>query len=102
MTARITFYFDFVSPNGSIAAHGLGDIEAKHARAVDWRPVSLFHVWGTIGHPLSLPNIRFGPRIDADRRGEGRNGSGRLVGSIRSVARRVRFAKATVEPWGDP
>ncbi len=48
MTARITLIFDFVSPNSYIAAHGLGDIAAKHARA---GPVSLFHVWGTIDHP---------------------------------------------------
>ncbi len=40
MTTHITFYFDFVSPNSHIAAHGIGDIAAKHARAVDWCPES--------------------------------------------------------------
>ncbi len=51
VTARMTLYFDFVSPNSYIAAQGIGDIAARHARAVDWRPVSLFHVWGTLDHP---------------------------------------------------
>jgi 2-hydroxychromene-2-carboxylate isomerase len=57
--ARITFYFDFVSPNSYIAAHGIDDIAAKHARAVDWRPVSLFQVWDTIDHhPLGKPKAK--------------------------------------------
>ena len=59
MTARITFYFDFVSPNSYIAARGIDDIAAKHTRAVDWRPVSLFHVWDTIDHyPLGKPKAK--------------------------------------------
>ncbi len=59
MTAHITFYFDFVSPNSYIAAHGIGDIAAKHARAVDWRPVSLFHIWDAIDHhPLGKPRAK--------------------------------------------
>ena len=36
---------------------------------------------------LSLPNIRSGPRKDAGRRGEGRIGFGRLVGSPEGVER---------------
>ena len=59
MAAPLTFYFDFVSPNGYIAAHGIGDIAAKHARAVIWRPVSLFHVRDSIDHhPLGRPKAK--------------------------------------------
>ena len=59
MTAHVTFYFDFVSPNSYIAAHGIGDIAAKHARTVDWRPVSLFHIWDTIDHhPMGKPKAK--------------------------------------------
>jgi 2-hydroxychromene-2-carboxylate isomerase len=52
----MTFYFDFVSPNRYIAANRIGDLAAKHARAVDWRPVSLFQVWDAIDHTSGGPD----------------------------------------------
>lgn len=54
MTAPpVEFYFDFSSPYGYIGAELVGDVAARHGRAVTWRPYlmgALFKKYGT--HPL--------------------------------------------------
>ena len=37
----IAFYFDFASPYGWLASHGIDGLAAKYGRRVDWRPIML-------------------------------------------------------------
>jgi len=37
----IAFYFDFSSPYGWLASHGIDGLAAKYGRRVDWRPIML-------------------------------------------------------------
>jgi len=50
----ITFYFDFSSPYGYLAAEQIGPIAARHRRDVLWRPILLGAIFKTSGgKPLS-------------------------------------------------
>jgi 2-hydroxychromene-2-carboxylate isomerase len=57
MPAPIDFYFDFSSPYGYFAAAKIDAIAARHARAVNWRPILLGAVFKINGQqPLtSIP-----------------------------------------------
>jgi 2-hydroxychromene-2-carboxylate isomerase len=44
----ITFFWDFTSPYAYIGANLIDAVAAKHGRSVDWRPVSLGHLWKSI------------------------------------------------------
>lgn len=41
MAAPLRFYFDFISPYGYFASLRIEELAARHARAVDWRPMLL-------------------------------------------------------------
>lgn len=50
----ITFYFDFSSPYGYLAAKRIDGIAARHGRGVDWRPFLLGVVFKELGgRPLT-------------------------------------------------
>jgi 2-hydroxychromene-2-carboxylate isomerase len=57
MSAPIRFYFDFTSTFSYIAAHKIDDVAAKHGRAVDWRAISLGHLFHaqSIVPPPTIP-----------------------------------------------
>jgi len=52
MTAPITFWFDFVSGYSYPAAERIEALAAQHGRNVDWRCVSLPHIFKALGHPM--------------------------------------------------
>lgn len=57
MAVPLTFYFDFSSPYGYLAAQRIDRIAARHGRGVDWRPFLLgitFKQTGT-GPLLNIP-----------------------------------------------
>ncbi|MBL8643326.1 MAG: DsbA family protein [Rhodospirillaceae bacterium] len=58
MAAPITFYFDFNSTFSYIAIHKIDELAAKYGRAVDWRAISL-------GHLFQAQNIVPPPTIPA-------------------------------------
>jgi 2-hydroxychromene-2-carboxylate isomerase len=45
MSEPIRFYFDFVSTYSHFAVHRIEEVAARHGRTVDWRVVSLPHVF---------------------------------------------------------
>lgn len=45
----ILFFSEFASPYAYIAANLIEDLAARHGRDVRWLPVSLGHVWETLG-----------------------------------------------------
>ncbi len=50
MAKPIEFWFDYSSPYGFLASEKIGEIAARHGRAVDWRPFlmgAVFKVTGT-------------------------------------------------------
>lgn len=52
MAAEITFWFDFVSGYSYPAAERIDALAESHGRNVDWRCVSLPHVFKALGHPM--------------------------------------------------
>ena len=48
MANPIVFYWDFTSPYAYIGANLIEAVAKKHNRSVDWRPVSLGHLWKAI------------------------------------------------------
>ena len=57
--APIDFYFDFSSPYGYLAAHGIDSIAEKHGRTVMWRPYLLGVVFAVTGQsPLTSQPLR--------------------------------------------
>lgn len=48
MASPITFFWDFPSPYAYIGANLIEAVAAKHGRSVDWRPVSIGHLWKAI------------------------------------------------------
>lgn len=119
MSGKIVFYCEFSSPYAYIATHLIETVAAKHGRPVDWRPISLGHLWKAIGRPLETPK----PKMDYSHRDwlrfaklEGiamtdpqpfpvnasvaRNLFYRLARTDRALA--VRFAKAAFNRyWGE-
>jgi len=49
MPTPIVFYFEFASPYAYIAAQQIDAAAARHGRAVDWKPISLAHVFKARG-----------------------------------------------------
>ncbi|MFT6556561.1 2-hydroxychromene-2-carboxylate isomerase [Sneathiella sp.] len=49
MSDVIEFFFEYVSPYAYIAAKQIEEVGKKHGKEVIWRPVSLGHVWKSIG-----------------------------------------------------
>jgi 2-hydroxychromene-2-carboxylate isomerase len=69
MPAPLTFYFDFTSPYGYLAAQRVDTIAARHGRGVDWRPFLLgivFKETGT-GPLLDVPVKGSYARLDIER-----------------------------------
>lgn len=58
MAAPITFFWDFTSPYAYIGAHLIDAVAAKHGRSVDWRPVSIGHLWKAIPDRTPFPKIK--------------------------------------------
>ena len=59
MAAPVIFYSDFTSPHSYLAIAAVEDVARKHDREVDWRIVSLFQIWDSIGHqPLGKPRSK--------------------------------------------
>lgn len=61
MTANspLDFYFDFSSPYGYLAGHGIDAIAGKHGRTVMWRPYLLGVVFAVTGQsPLTTQPLR--------------------------------------------
>ncbi len=57
--APIDFYFDFSSPYGYLAGHGIDPIAEKHGRTVMWRPYLLGVVFAITGQsPLTTQPLR--------------------------------------------
>jgi len=48
MAGTIEFYWDFPSPFAYIGAMHIEGVAAKYGMSVDWRPVSLGHLWKAI------------------------------------------------------
>ena len=55
MANTIIFYWDFTSPYAYIGANLIDAVAAKHGRAVDWRPVSIGHLWKAIPDRAPIP-----------------------------------------------
>ena len=59
MPSPIDFWFDFSSPYGYIASELIGDVAARHGRAVNWRPILLGPIFKAVGtSPLTLLPIK--------------------------------------------
>ena len=58
MGGPIVFYCEFSSPYAYIATHLIDGVAARHGRTVDWRPISLGHLWKAIGRPLETPKAK--------------------------------------------
>lgn len=58
MAHPITFFWDFTSPYAYIGAHLIDAVAAKHGRSVDWRPVSIGHLWKAIPDRTPFPKIK--------------------------------------------
>ncbi|MBL8628752.1 MAG: 2-hydroxychromene-2-carboxylate isomerase [Rhodospirillaceae bacterium] len=58
MATPITFYFDFNSTFSYIAIHKIDDLAAKYGRTVDWRVISLGHLFQAqkIVPPPTIPS----------------------------------------------
>ena len=55
----LDFYFDFSSPYGYLAGHGIDPIAEKHGRTVMWRPYLLGVVFAITGQsPLTTQPLR--------------------------------------------
>ncbi len=50
MPQPIVFYFEFNSPYAYIGAHLIDEAAARHGREVDWKCISLGHLWKAIGY----------------------------------------------------
>jgi 2-hydroxychromene-2-carboxylate isomerase len=74
MPAPIVFYFDFSSPYSYLASEQIGDLAARHGRAVDYRPTLLGAAFRASGQR---------PLVDIPMKGEY---------SRRDMARSARFA----------
>lgn len=55
MANPIVFYWDFPSPYAYIGANLIEAVAARHGRAVDWRPVSIGHLWKAIPDRAPIP-----------------------------------------------
>ena len=55
MANPIVFYWDFPSPYAYIGANLIEAVAQKHGRSVDWRPVSLGHLWKAIPDRAPIP-----------------------------------------------
>lgn len=55
MANPIVFYWDFPSPYAYIGANLIEAVAAKHGRSVDWRPVSIGHLWKAIPDRAPIP-----------------------------------------------
>jgi len=49
MPSTIEFWFDFSSPYGYVASQLIGDVAARHGRAVNWHPILLGPVFKAVG-----------------------------------------------------
>jgi len=58
MPAPIVFYWDFPSPYAYIAANQIEAVARKHGREVDWRPLSLGHLWKSIPDRVPFPKSK--------------------------------------------
>lgn len=58
MADPIIFYWDFPSPYAYIGAHQIEAIAAKHGRVVDWRAISIGHLWKAIPDRTPFPKIK--------------------------------------------
>ncbi|HQZ44909.1 MAG TPA: 2-hydroxychromene-2-carboxylate isomerase [Usitatibacteraceae bacterium] len=59
MPSPIDFWFDFSSPYGYIASELIGDVAARHGRAINWRPILLGPIFKAVGtSPLTLLPIK--------------------------------------------
>lgn len=58
MADPIVFYWDFPSPYAYIGANEIEAVAAKHGRSVDWRPVSIGHLWKAIPDRTPFPKIK--------------------------------------------
>jgi 2-hydroxychromene-2-carboxylate isomerase len=54
MSAAVDFYLDFPSGYSYIAAHRIGALAAAHGRSVEWRVISLPHVFKATGYPAPM------------------------------------------------
>jgi len=62
MSGPIRFYFDFTSTFSYIAIHGIDALAAKYARAVDWRAISLghlFHAQNIVPPPMIPTKLKY-------------------------------------------
>lgn len=55
MANPIVFYWDFPSPYAYIGANLIEPVAQKHGREVDWRPISLGHLWKAIPDRAPIP-----------------------------------------------
>lgn len=58
MASPITFFWDFTSPYAYIGAYQIDAVAAKHGRSVDWRPVSIGHLWKAIPDRTPMPQVK--------------------------------------------
>lgn len=58
MPDPIVFYWDFPSPYAYIGANEIEAVAARHGRSVDWRPVSIGHLWKAIPDRTPFPKIK--------------------------------------------
>ena len=58
MAEPIIFYWDFPSPYAYIGANLIEAVANKHGRAVDWRAVSIGHLWKAIPDRTPFPKIK--------------------------------------------
>lgn len=58
MADPIVFYWDFPSPYAYIGANEIEAVAARHGRNVDWKPVSIGHLWKAIPDRTPFPKIK--------------------------------------------
>jgi len=58
MSAPIVFYWDFTSPYAYIGANQIEAVAQKHDRTVDWRALSLGHLWKAIPDRVPFPKSK--------------------------------------------
>lgn len=58
MADPIVFYWDFPSPYAYIGANEIEAVAARHGRSVDWKPVSIGHLWKAIPDRTPFPRIK--------------------------------------------
>jgi 2-hydroxychromene-2-carboxylate isomerase len=58
MADPIVFYWDFPSPYAYIGANEIEAVAARHGRSVDWKPVSIGHLWKAIPDRTPFPKIK--------------------------------------------